>query len=80
MSGQPRRRGVRWNRDIECFEMWCPSCDFKHEPAWWPITEEFWYVRRTLQRRRACVLEDERVKQRDRKADAREAYVRANPA
>jgi hypothetical protein len=58
------------------FEMWCPDCAAKHVSAWWPLTTEFWYVSRSLQRCRACTLERERLAFRDRTKPKRHPHKR----
>ena len=46
-------RGVRWNPDIDGFEMRCDDCARYDRMCYWPLTLEFWNPR-TMQRCRAC--------------------------
>lgn len=69
--GRPKN-GVRWNKELQCFEMRCDECaqnrgaDRKGDGGgYWPLTTEFWSTTYGLQRCKACNTE------RKRKAMAR---------
>jgi adenylate kinase len=51
------RANVRWNRELEIFEMYCPDCVVATNAGanFWPLSEEFW-IYASLQRCRACNL------------------------
>lgn len=79
--GYTRTRGVRYNRQTESFEMWCPDCDMKGRSAtFWPLTLEFWKVEDGLARCRACWLEKRRRDQKGYRAEKREHYIEYNRA
>lgn len=76
-----RTRGVRWNKDTDCFEMWCPDCAAQRDiPTFHPLDEEFWDVTRGLARCRACWAEKKRRDEKNRRALKREEIVAANRA
>lgn len=81
-----RTRGVKWDKELECFTMWCPSCEIKGNTAtFWPLTVEFWDIHKGLVRCRACNTELKRAEEKGRRAVKREeisakykAYYGAN--
>jgi hypothetical protein len=72
---RPGRSPVRWNPDLDEFELRCEHCTYNRGLSYWPITEEFW-DRKRMSRCRACwkTYEHNRldVRRRERKT-AREA-------
>lgn len=64
--------GVRYDRDLEEFQMRCGDCSRRGLNAYWPMTLEFWEPKHGLTRCRAC------WKAR-RAAELRERY-RTDPA
>jgi hypothetical protein len=76
-----RTRGVRWNKELKCFEMWCPDCAERNDgPTFHPLDEEFWAVDYGLARCRACWAEKKRHDEKNRRALKREAIIAANRA
>lgn len=75
-----KARGVRWNEELECFEMKCESCFARRgrHPggSYWPLTLEFWDPREGLQRCRACIAEDKRNKEKERRQECRQDPAR----
>jgi hypothetical protein len=76
-----RTRGVRWNKELECFEMWCPDCDQRNDgPTFHPLDEENWNTSYGLSRCRACWAQKKRDDERHRRALKREEIIAANRA
>lgn len=63
-TGHDRARGVRWNEELQCFEMKCGRCyeNRTHTGGggYWPITPEFWSTTEGVQECRACIRERKR--------------------
>lgn len=76
-----RTRGVRWNKELECFEMWCPDCQARNDgPTFHPLDPEFWDVSRGLARCHACWAQKKRDAEKQRRADKRELLIAQNRA
>lgn len=68
-----RWRGVRWRADVG-WEMRCDECAAaKRSASYWPISHEFWDVRRGLWRCRACWVAYTRDRRRQGKYSAQRA-------
>jgi hypothetical protein len=55
------RANVRWSKELELFEMYCPDCVVATSPGacFWPLTEEFW-DKYNMQRCKACNMKRDR--------------------
>ena len=79
--GYIRVRGVRFNRETQAFEMWCPDCAMRHKNStFWPLTLEYWKPSDGLARCRACWADKRRRDQRGYRARKREHYIEYNRA
>lgn len=59
-------RGIRWRSDVG-FEMRCDECARRGQSrTYWPLDLEFWRPRAGLARCRACQLEDNARRERER--------------
>jgi hypothetical protein len=47
-------RGVRWDDDIDGFQLRCEYCERAKVACWWPLTREFWNPEKGMTRCRAC--------------------------
>lgn len=57
-------RGIRWDREEECFTAKCNRCAAINQTrCYWPLTLEFWNPS-SMQRCRACNADLKRIKQR----------------
>ncbi len=65
-AARSSNRRVRWNPTLGEFELQCPKCRDAYRASFWPITVEYWQPWRPS-RCRACWLEYDRTKQRERR-------------